>query len=454
MRFKSFYILVILAIVLKPFTAQAYENKTAAVQEITLKSGIEIILKDNWLVKIAGDQNALVAAQALMARSALMPQVNAQVTQTFLSDQPRAKFGPEIVSTSNRDYYSYGFDVYQTLFDFGRTIFTYRAAQEMIEAYRANKEAVTRVAVLEFISAYFDFLEAQKMILVAEKEVETITSYLKDTQRLYEAGAAVKSDVLPVKVRLALAWQKLIAARNDKNLTLARIKNILAIPLNVKIEVKESVMPNLNIVPLPLAWDKALTSRPELTFFDHSIGASNFSARAKTVDDYLTIFADGGYNRTRNQYVQKDDSFFLNIGAKANLFDGGLSRARMREEKELTHQLQDQKDKLIEDIQFEVENSSLQLNNSLEEAIVAKSALDQARENVRVNRRKYAAGSATTTEVLEAITLDTQAHTDYYRALYETRRGYARFFYAIGTELAPLYGAEIKEAYGTKERKK
>lgn len=90
----------------------------------------------------------------------------------------------------------------------------------------------------------------------------------------------------------------------------------------------------------------------------------------------------------------------------------------------------------------------------MEEEKVAKSALLEARENVRVNRRKYAAGSATTTEVLEAITLDTQAYTDYYRALYETRRGYARFFYAIGTELAPLYGAGAKEEYGRKERQK
>lgn len=432
----------------------AQEGRTVTSQEITLKGGIEIILKDNWLVKIAGDQNAMIAAQVLMARSALMPQVSAQIAQTFLNDQPRSKFGPQIVPTSNRDYYSYGFDIYQTLFDFGRTIFAYRAAQETVTAYRANKEAVMRLAVLEFISAYFDFLEAQKMIVVAEKEVKTITSYLNDTQRLYEAGAAVKSDVLPVKVRLASAWQKLIAARNGKNLCLARIKNILAMPLSAKIYVKESMVPDLNIIALAQAQETALKDRPELNFFDHSIVASKFGARAKAVGDYLTIFADGGYTRTRNQYVQKDDNFFVNLGAKADLFDGGLKSAQAQEERELTHQLQDQKNKLIEDIQFEVENSSLQLNNSLEEEKVAKSALDEARENVRVNRRKYAAGSATTTEVLEAITMDSQAHTDYYRALYEVRRGYARFFYAIGTKLAPLYGAGAKEEYGREERKK
>ena len=347
----------------------------------------------------------MLASEVLMARSALMPQVSAEISETFLKNQPRAKFGPQIVPTSNRDYYSYGFDVYQTLFDFGRTLFAYRAAQETIEAYRANKQAVTRLAVLEFISAYFDFLEAQKMILVAQKEVQTITSYLQDTQRLYEAGAAVKSDLLPVKVRLASARQKLIAARNNKNLALARIKNILAIPLSAKIFVGESIVPDLEIVPLPSAWEKALKDRPELTFFDHSIVASDFGARSKAVGDYLTIFADGGYSRTRNQYVQKDDNFFVNLGAKANLFDGGLKSAQAQEERARTHQLNDQKNKLIEDIQFEVENSSLQLKNALEEAMVAKSALDSARENVRVNRRKYAAGSATTTEVLEAITL-------------------------------------------------
>ena len=76
----------------------------------------------------------------------------------------------------------------------------------------------------------------------------------------------------------------------------------------------------------------------------------------------------------------------------------------------------------------------------------------QAQENVRVTRVKYAAGSATETEVLEAITLETIARTNYYRDDYELKRGYAKFIYAMGIDLGLVFEKMERTGYGTSKQ--
>ena len=43
------------------------------------------------------------------------------------------------------------------------------------------------------------------------------------------------------------------------------------------------------------------------------------------------------------------------------------------------------------------------------------------------------------TEVLEAITLETAAQTNYYSADYEVKRGYAKLMYSMCIDLALIY---------------
>ena len=58
---------------------------------------------------------------------------------------------------------------------------------------------------------------------------------------------------------------------------------------------------------------------------------------------------------------------------------------------------------------------------------------------MRVYRLKYKVGTATPTEVLDAITLQTKAQTNYYNDDYELKRGYAKLMYSMGVDLGLIY---------------
>jgi outer membrane protein len=442
--------LFLLFILLSNFCPAAYAEGQKS-RLITIPEGIAMVLKDNRLVRIALPGNQMAYQDSLMARSALLPQLNANMIQTFNRFQPAMKTASGTVNTSDKDYLTYGFDVYQTLFDFGKSLANYQAAKELFQAQKAHTESIRRVATLEFIVAYFNLLEWDRMIAVFQKEAESLNSYLNDIGHLYEQGLVVKNDLLPAKVRLADARQKLIAARNDREIAEAKLKNILGLSLREKIIVQDVKMSPPEFPEIEAAWNLAQAQRPEVTFYTEQLKSSISSQRAKAVENFPTLFVDAGYSHVQNQFQAHEDNASVALGAKMNLYDGGLSQAELRKDRLRHSQLKEQQDKLIEDIKLEIEDSYFGLKNACEKVTVAGEALKQAEENVRFYRVKYKAGSATPTEVLDAITLQTKAQTNYCSDDYELKRGYAKLMYSMGIDLGLIYERMESDKNGPKK---
>ncbi|MGE5308548.1 MAG: TolC family protein [Deltaproteobacteria bacterium] len=415
------------------------EAKQSAPRAISISEGIQRVLKDNRLIKISLPDKDMAFEDSMIARSALFPHLSASAAQTFYQYQPTAKFGQAVVFTQNKDPFSFGIDLYQTLFDFGKSLSNYNAAKEVMHAREANIESVRRMAVLEFIATYFDLLQTEKTIEVAQKEVESIQSYLNDIQKLYEQGVVVQNDLLPAQVRLADAKQRLIAAQNGREIAQAALNNLLALPLKENTLARDIEMHPPELPAVEEAWKIAEGSRPEIKFLDNMTSASSFSEKARARENLPELFVRGGYSQTENDFTTHEGNSQVMIGAKINIFEGGADRAQLNKERARQKQLKEQKGKLIEDIKFEVENSYVGLRNASQKVDVAKSALSQADENVRITRVKYTEGVSTTTDVLQAIALQTGAQTNYYSADYELKRTYARLMYSMGIDLSLVY---------------
>lgn len=428
---------IFLFIFIACFCPSAYAEEGGKL--ITISQGIQMVLKDSRLIKIALPDNDMAYQDSLIARSALLPQLNANLTQTFNRFQPAIRFGSSNVKTADKDALAYGFDVYQTLFDFGKSLSYWRASNELFKAQKAHTQSVVRVATLEFIIAYFNLLEADRMIAVFQKEAESLTAYLGDIEHLYEQGVVVKNDLLPAKVRLADIKQKLIAAVNDREIAASRLNNILGLPLREKIMIQDIKMQPPKFPQMQDAWNMAQLQRPEVAFYTDQINSSLFSQRAKAVENFPTLFVDLGYAHTQNRFLVHEDNTSIALGAKMNLYDGGATGAGLLKERSRQTKLNAQKSKIIEDIKFEIEDSYFSLKNACEKVVVATEALAQAEENVRFYRVKYKAGSATPTEVLDAISMQTKAQTNYYSDDYELKRSYAKLMYSMGIDLGLVY---------------
>ena len=75
-------------------------------------------------------------------------------------------------------------------------------------------------------------------------------------------------------------------------------------------------------------------------------------------------------------------------------------------------------DKTVDEISLDARNSYLRLEQSAKRIKVAEKTIEHAKENFRINKEQYQAQLSTSTDVLDAQTLLSQAMTNYYDALY------------------------------------
>ncbi len=298
---------------------------------------------------------------------------------------------------------------------------------------------IRNLVALDFINTYFDLLETEKMILVAQKEVERFEEHLKVAQSLYTEGVITKNDLLQAEVMLSDARQRLLTMKNRRSTNASKINNILARPINAEVRVIDVPMNASEALELEKAWKTAETERSEIMIIDHELKILDLQETATKSEYYPKLFAQGGYNFTENRYQFPQGNWSLVLGMNVNLFSGGSTKAEVSKVIYRREQLLEQKRKLVDDIELEVEKSYLDLKNAIEKIQVTKDAASQAEENLRIHKIRYEEGIATSTDVVDAITLLTTAETNYHRAVYELRRAQAELQYAIGLDLVSMY---------------
>jgi outer membrane protein TolC len=214
---------------------------------------------------------------------------------------------------------------------------------------------------------------------------------------------------------------------------------MLTLPLTREISVTDISMETPCPPDIKQAWAQAEAKRPEMVFYDGMIKSSAMREDAIAVRNLPTVYAGAGYAYTENRYMLHEGNAYIQIGAKMDLYDGGAQGADLEKERARQDQLKEQKYKFIDDIRFEVKNGFVGLSDALEKREVAQEALAQAEENVRYYRAKYNNGAAISTEVLEAISMETGAATNFHVADYDVKRSYARLMYSSGEDIASIY---------------
>ncbi|HKZ57038.1 MAG TPA: TolC family protein [Thermodesulfovibrionales bacterium] len=411
---------------------------------LTISEGLRLATDNNRLIKIASLNKNIASSDISIARSKLLPIINASLRQTYLSHQPGAMFGQDRdrVFISQKEYLSYGINLYQTIYDFGANISRYEASKTFLDVTNLDIARIRNLVALDFINTYFDLLETEKMIELAEKEVERFESHLKVAQSLYAEGTITKNGLLQAEVMLSDAKQRLLTMKNRKAIDISRINTILARPINEDLQVVDVPMDISQGVELEKAWEMAEKQRREVKIIDHELKIIDLEEKAAKSEYYPKLFAQGGYNFTENLYQFPEGNWSVILGIDLNLFSGGSTKAEVSKVLHRREQLLEEKRKLMDNIKLEVEKSYLDLKNALEKILVTKGAANQAEENLRINKIKYEEGIGTSTDVIDAITLLTLAETNYCRALYELRRAQAELRYATGSDLVSVYASQ------------
>lgn len=416
------------------------DREAAVAGTLTLQEGLRSVTQENRLIRIALSEEAVSEADTLLARSAMLPNVNASLSQTLLAHQPAVIFGPQTVSISEKGFLSYSLNIQQLLYDFKASASRYEASKAVLRSKVLDTKRVRGLVALNFALRYFDLLETEKMRLAAEREVQRLESHLRDAKSLYAEGVITKNDLLQAEVRLADSRQKLLSLRNLRAINASILNNLLARPLNTEIEVLET---NSSIsavkYDLRVSSESALKNRPEVQIIHETMNALKLDEASKEAEFFPRFFVRGSQDYTENRYQVHETNWSLTFGMSLNIFSGGSTKAELLKIRSRNSQLLEQKARVEDEVMLEVEKYYLEFQNAGERINVTKDAVEQAEENLRINNIKYKEGVGTATDVTDAVTLLTLAETNLQRARYDFRRAEAAFLYSTGSDLTEVY---------------
>ncbi len=431
------------ALLLLSIVGAFFSAKIVSAEALTLPEGLRLVTQDSRLIRIALSDENIFLADANIEKSRLFPTVNAAANGTMLAHQPGAVFGDLAVPMSQKDYYAYSMNIRQTLFDFRENASRYGSSKMKLEAKKLDTRRVRNLAAIEFAVIYFDILESEKMVYVAEKEVERLRSHLRDANNLYGEGVITKNDLLQAEVRMSDARQRLLSAKTGRDINASRLNNSLARPLKTKVEVvdvREILREVLGIhMDMEKAWEAAEKQRPEIQIVDATLKSLDLDEEAKKAEFYPKLFAEGSYEYTQNRYQTAQGNWAATLGMGINLFSGGKTKAEVAKVRFQKEKLMEQRNQLVDEIKLEVERYILNAKTARDRVQVTKDAVLQAEENLRINRVRYTEGVGTATEVLDAVTLLSIAETNYYRSVYDLGKSEISVLYAIGKDLVEVY---------------
>jgi outer membrane protein len=427
----------------------ASAQQEAQPPSLTLQQAVTIALEKNPLRKAAIADTKVASAGVHAARSFLMPHLSFSETATR-GDDPVYVFGSKLRQQrfTTADFalnklnsplpfgnFATRFAGTWNLFDSFASWHGINQAKQMNEAVGHQMDRTDQKIVFGVVTSYYEVLLASKELEVAEQSAKTAQSITDGSQARFDSGLTVESDLLTAKVRMAARQQEVIRARNTLEVARAQLNTAMGMPLDSPFQTTELLSDRT--LPEPVLGEvekQALANRPDLKRITSeesaqrqsvSMAKSSFGPRVNAFAgwemDNPTFVAGGGGN-----------NWVGGIEVQFDIFQGGAKRAELSRQRALEEKVVAMKQAASDAVRLEVRRAYYETDANRQQIEVARAAIAQAQESLRINQDRYASGLTTITDLLGAEDAARRSQTDYWEAVYHFQTSYANLELASG----------------------
>lgn len=273
--------------------------------------------------------------------------------------------------------------------DAGRRMAQY-GTELSAEAFAAARNQL----VYEITQGFYGVLQAQAFAKVQEEAVASIEESLRIAKERFEAGGAVKTDVLNLETQLAQANEDLIKARNGAQLALAALNATIGDDF---ITAENIVAPDPAVLsnPPPVCKDpEGFLKRPEMRaatllrrIKEHDVRKAR-GGYAPTISAFGSVDADSGNARDFEQ------SYVAGVMAEINIFDGVRTRAAVQAAQADWKAAQADENKARLNLRLDLRQAFLRSQETWERLEVTRKSLETAEEARRIVQEQYEQGAA------------------------------------------------------------
>ena len=250
------------------------------------------------------------------------------------------------------------------------------------------------------------------------------------------------NDLLQAQVELANANQAKIAAKNNLEIARSNFNTVLRRPVGAPVNIEDILDFSPFAYDLDYCQKTADENRLEAKIADLEVAVAEKEVDLEKGEYYPTLNVQGNYFRVGGDwnvggYDDADDPSGWNIRAVASwtLWQWGKTRYSVDQKRRQLSQVEYSQENLDDQIRLQVKEAYLRTKEAEDNIKTVETAIEQAKENYRINQERYKEQVGTNTDVLIAQTLLTQTMTNYYNALYDFQLSKAALYRAMGQEI-------------------
>lgn len=425
-------------IFIQPILFPVFSKAQEPVENFTLKQTIESAVKANLGLKSSKEETAAAMAVKKAKRTQFFP--------TFSASYGYNRFDASIVTSGitavPKEEYSFVTSFSQPIFAGFSLLRQYDIAKLGLDRAQVREQLKRQDIILDAKNAYFQLLQKQKLHDIAQKTVVQIMAQKEVADNFYQVGMTPLNDLLQAQVELANAKQELIVAKNNLDNAESNFNTLLRRPINTPVVLKDILDYSPFEESLEYCLAEAEKNRFEIKITDMEVEIAQKELDLTKKDYYPSIDLKGNYFNYGTQWdvdggegIYDPSGWNIQAVAKWNFWEWGRTSYGVKEKNSRFNQARLQKQEVLDNIHLEVKTAYLRTQEAERAIKTVEKAIEQAKENFRINQERYKEQISTQTDVLIAQTLLSRTMTNYYNALYAFKISKATLYRSVGQEV-------------------
>ncbi len=447
MRFRSPGLGVALFAASFPLCAFAQKAEPAP-QKITLSEAVQLALKHNHFVLIAGLQVQEKQHAKEVARSGYYPSITNEsrvltLTDTQFIQIPEGSLGtvagtpipvaPTTLNQGGRTIITSGTGLDQSLTQlFTRVKPANDFARADLDATRANEKETENDVALRVHEIYYQVLVTQLQISATKAKIRAAQDVENERVQQVKYGSTLDEQLIDSQAQTLEAKQDLLTAEMQLSDLTMQLNDVLGLPIRTKLELDPAVPEVQEPCHREECVSTALASHPEIVAARAEVEKASAAVRLSKADYYPDITAILRYSyQDQVPFLARN---FGSFGAQLtyDLFDGGRRKAKLGESNAALGQARENLARLTDEVERTVETAANRLARTREMVEVSQQIVTLRTESSRVTGQQLERGEALPSQADAAIAQEFDAKTRLLRSQLEYVQARDEMIHAIG----------------------
>jgi outer membrane protein TolC len=447
MKRRALFLLMATVLSSCPFTL-AQTGGTAASRRITLREAVQLALKHNHNVRIAGfavdeKQHAKDAAKSSYFPSIRNDSSFLRVTDTQLIQIAPGTLGTvagtpvpvenAIINQGGRNLTTSGTQITQPLTSLLKIKQANEIAQADVKASREKAQLTGNDVALAVHEVYYRVLIAQAHRSATEARISASQDLENERIEQVKFGSSLEQASIESRAQLLQAKQELLTTDLQLTDLKLRLNDLMGLPLTTPLDLEPVSEESMDACPLEECVKTATASHPEVLEARAEIEKAEAAVRLAKTDIWVPdVEAFARYSYTNNVpfLARNFGTFGVHFGY--DLFDGGHKRAVKGERETQLAQARENLARLTDEVELAVHTAYNKLERTQQMLKVSEEFVALRSESNRVLQQELVQGAALKSQAAMATAQEYEAKALLLQSQLDYSQAHDEFVHAMG----------------------